>query len=143
MRPAPSQAFGTPNVVHFGIVLFLSTLIAAPWESLIVVSILWGIVGFGGVIYAIIVGIRMRSQTAYHPVVEDWLSHFLLPLTAYILLTVSAGTVFLFPRPSLFLVGAASLLLLFIGIHNAWDTVTYQVYTRKRKQREKEGTNAP
>jgi hypothetical protein len=29
------------------------------------------------------------------------------------------------PAPALFAVGAISLLLLFIGIHNAWDTVTY------------------
>jgi hypothetical protein len=29
------------------------------------------------------------------------------------------------PSHSLFFVAGASLLLLFIGIHNAWDTVTY------------------
>ena len=27
-------------------------------------------------------------------------------------------------RPALFVVGAATLLLLFVGIHNAWDAVT-------------------
>jgi hypothetical protein len=27
--------------------------------------------------------------------------------------------------------GAAALLLLFIGIHNAWDTVTYHVFVKK------------
>jgi hypothetical protein len=31
------------------------------------------------------------------------------------------------PTTSLFGIGAATLLLLFIGIHNAWDTVTYIV----------------
>jgi len=30
-------------------------------------------------------------------------------------------------RPALFLVAAAALLLLFIGIHNGWDAVTYHV----------------
>jgi hypothetical protein len=29
------------------------------------------------------------------------------------------------PTPALFSVGASSLLLLAIGIHNSWDTVTY------------------
>ncbi len=29
------------------------------------------------------------------------------------------------PRRVLFVVGATAVLLLFIGIHNAWDTVTY------------------
>jgi hypothetical protein len=30
-----------------------------------------------------------------------------------------------YPRRMLFLVGAMALMLLFTGIHNAWDTVTY------------------
>jgi hypothetical protein len=39
-------------------------------------------------------------------------------------------------RPALFVVGAASLLLLFIGIHNAWDTVTHLVFFPKQGERE-------
>jgi len=30
-------------------------------------------------------------------------------------------------------IGAAALLLLFIGIHNAWDTVTYLTVDLRRK----------
>jgi hypothetical protein len=37
-------------------------------------------------------------------------------------------------RPALFVVGAATLLLLFVGIHNAWDVVTYHVLVKKREQ---------
>jgi hypothetical protein len=33
-------------------------------------------------------------------------------------------------RPALFLVGTAALVLLFIGIHNAWDAVTYHILSR-------------
>jgi hypothetical protein len=32
--------------------------------------------------------------------------------------------------PALFVIGATALLLLFIGIHNAWDTVTYVAVER-------------
>ena len=32
---------------------------------------------------------------------------------------------------ALFAIGAAALLLLFIGIHNAWDGVTYHVFVKK------------
>jgi hypothetical protein len=35
-------------------------------------------------------------------------------------------------------VGAATLLLLFVGIHNAWDAVTYLVLVKKREQPEAE-----
>jgi hypothetical protein len=31
----------------------------------------------------------------------------------------------------LFAVGAAALLLLFVGIHNAWDAVTYHVFVNR------------
>jgi len=34
------------------------------------------------------------------------------------------------PTTSLFGIGAATLLLLLIGIHNAWDTVTWMAFQR-------------
>jgi hypothetical protein len=37
-----------------------------------------------------------------------------------------------------FVVAAATLLLLFVGIHNAWDAVTYHVFTRTAEQPEDE-----
>ena len=52
------------------------------------------------------------------------------------MLVVSAGVAYSHPRSALFLVGAAALLLLFIGIHNAWDTVTYHVFVKRHEQRE-------
>jgi len=130
------DAFGTPNVVHFGVVLLLSALVSAPWQSLTIAAILWGFIGLCGVAYAFIVIRRVRSQTTYQPVFEDWLFHVLLPLTAYAMLAGSACAAYSHPRPALFVVGAAALLLLFIGIHNAWDTVTYYVFVRKREQKE-------
>jgi hypothetical protein len=35
------------------------------------------------------------------------------------------------------IVGATALLLLFIGIHNAWDGVTYHVFARERLEDER------
>jgi hypothetical protein len=37
-------------------------------------------------------------------------------------------------REALFGVGGAVLLLLFIGIHNAWDAVTYHVFVKNHRQ---------
>jgi hypothetical protein len=54
------------------------------------------------------------------------------------MLAGSAYVVHSHARPALFVVGAATLLLLFVGIHNAWDTVTYHVFVKKREQREAE-----
>jgi len=124
-------AFSTPSVVHFAVVLLLSAIISAPWHTISAVGVVWGLMGLSGIVYAIIVARRMRLQTAYRPVFEDWLFHALLPLAAYVILAVSAYVAQSHARPALFLVAVATLLLLFIGIHNAWDAVTYHVFVRR------------
>ena len=129
-----SSAFATPTIVHFGAVLLLSAVVSAPWHGIVAVAILWGLMGLLGVIYEIIVVRRMRAQTAYSPEFEDQLFHVLLPFLAYIMLAASAIGALLNAGGVLFGVGAAALLLLFIGIHNAWDAVTYQVFIKKREQ---------
>ena len=127
------SAFATPSVVHFGLVLLLSAIASAPWDEITVVAVLWGLLGLGGVTYVVIAARRMRKQSAYRPVFEDWLFHVLLPFAAYAALAVSAFTAPYYARPALFLVGASALVLLSIGIHNPWDAVTYQVFVRSRK----------
>ena len=82
---------------------------------------------------------RMRRQSAYAPQFEDWLFHVLLPFMAYGTLAASAYLALRHAHPAMFGVGAAALLLLFIGIHNAWDAVTYHVFVKKQREREGEG----
>jgi ABC-type transport system involved in multi-copper enzyme maturation permease subunit len=125
-------AFATPTIVHFGAALLLSAVLRAPWQAITLAAALWGLMGLGGVAYAVIVARRMRVQTVYHPEFEDWLFHVLLPLAAYATLALSAFAASSHLREALFGVGAAALLLLFIGIHNAWDAVTYHVFVNKR-----------
>ena len=120
-------AFGSPTIVHFGSALFLSALLHAPWQTITVAAALWGILGFGGVAYTTIVSRRMRRQIAYVPQFEDWLFHVLLPLAAYAILAMSSFAAPSRTRTTLFWVGGAALMLLFIGIHNAWDNVAYHV----------------
>ena len=122
-------AYGTPNVVHFCVVLLVSALLAAPWESLHVAGVALVIIGVAGVAYAAIILRRMirraHLQNSYTPLLEDWLWFGLFPFTAYIALVVAALIFLADPAVALFIVGAALLLLLFIGIHNAWDTITF------------------
>jgi hypothetical protein len=94
-------------------------------------AVLWGLVGFCGFVYAVIVLWRMRRQGAYEPEFEDWLFHIALPMAAYAALTVSAFVTVFLTHEALFAVGAAALLLLFVGIHNAWDAVFYHVFSSK------------
>jgi D-alanyl-lipoteichoic acid acyltransferase DltB (MBOAT superfamily) len=118
-------AFGTPTVVHFCLVLLVAAILSAPWQALWHAGLLLGLTGLGGVTYIVIVVRRARCQTDYQPVLEDWLWHTVLPLVSYTTLLVAAMVLPGNPVPALFGTGAVTVLLLFIGIHNAWDTVTY------------------
>ena len=86
----------------------------------------------------VIVARRLRVQTAYEPVFEDWLFHVVLPFSSYAALGVSACAAYYHPGAAMFFIGGAVLLLLFIGIHNAWDAITYHVFVRRREQLEAE-----
>jgi hypothetical protein len=125
------DAFATPTVVHFGAVLLLSATASAPWHGLTNPAILWGVLGLIGIVYEIVVARRMRVQIIYTPQLEEWLFHVLLPFAAYATLAASAYAIRSSPSIAMFGVGAAALLLLFIGIHNAWDAVTYHIFVNK------------
>ena len=127
-----TAAFSTPTVVHFASVFFMSAIMLAPWHAITPVAALWGLVGVGGAWYTGIVVRRMRSQAAYEPEFEDWLCHAILPLVAYAVLAITALAATSNMREALFGVGAAALLLLFCGIHNAWDAVAYFVLVHMR-----------
>jgi len=71
------------------------------------------------------------------------LFHALLPLASYVALAVSVCVAHSHERLALFIVATAALLLLFIGIHNAWDAVTYHVFVRKQGQLKSEPTGKP
>ncbi len=120
-------AFATPTIVHFSAVLLLSALLRAPWGTISMPAALWGLMGLVGVVYVAIVAGRMRRQSSYRPAAEDWIFHVLLPCATYALLLASALAARTHAREAMFGVGAAALLLLFTGIHNAWDAVAYHV----------------
>lgn len=131
-----SKAFATPSVVHLCAVLFLSAVITAPWSGIRALSVVWGLTGAGGLVYTAIVTGHLRVQNSYKPVFEDWMFHVLLPFAAYAAVLGSAGLGYYHQRAGMFLVGGGALLLLFIGIHNAWDAVTYHIFVRRRQKPE-------
>jgi hypothetical protein len=130
-RPTPDSlsAFATPTVVHLAGALLVSAVMSAPWPSLFPPSVALAMCGLGGLAYGAIVIHRARRQTFYQPVWEDWLWYGILPGSVYAALALAA--VFLRTTTQLaeFVIGASALVLLLIGIHNAWDSVTHIVVT--------------
>jgi hypothetical protein len=135
--PRQVDAFGTPTVVHFSGVLMQSAILSAPWPTLAGVRIALGLYGSAAVIYMVIVVRRAVRQTEYAPVFEDWLFHAALPLAGYLSIAAAAAWLPRHPEPLLFVVGGAAVLLMFVAIHNAWDTVTFIVVAQSdRRHRE-------
>jgi hypothetical protein len=127
-------AFGTPTVVHFCVALIVSATLSAPWHSLTRVAAALAVCGVSGVTYTFIVARRARRQNTYQPVFEDWLWHTVLPLGAYAALLLAAIVLPGNAERSLFVVAAAVLSLVLIGIHNSWDTVTYLALSQHEGQ---------
>src|SRR4051812_15543985 len=78
------RAFGTPTVVHFCAVLFISAVLSAPWHSLIGPGLVLNACGVAGIMYAIMVIRHARRQTGYLPDAEDWFWYSALPLAGYV-----------------------------------------------------------
>ena len=66
-----------------------------------------------------------RRQRVYRPVLSDWIWHVAMPCVAYASLMAAALALRWSPGLALDVVGAGSLLLLFIGIRNAWDAAVW------------------
>ncbi|GCE23936.1 hypothetical protein [Dictyobacter kobayashii] len=129
-------AYATPTVVHFCAALLIAAILSAPWPELWNAGLLLGICGLAGVIYIIVIIQRARRQTNYQPVLEDWLWHMIFPFISYAALVFGAVALLNYATLALFVIGAATILFLFIGIHNSWDTVTYVTLARSRPENE-------
>ena len=129
------SAFGSPNVVHFCAALLVSAIFSAPWHGLGPPGVAVAVAGVCGFVYSIAVLRRALRQRDYRPVVEDWIWHAALPLVAYAALVHAGIQLSRVSAGALFIVGGSALLLVFIGIHNAWDTVTYVTLERARERK--------
>jgi hypothetical protein len=138
-----TAAFGTPTVVHFTLALLLSAVLCAPWPGYGGLRATLGVLGAGAFVYAAVVMRRARRQQSYVPVLEDWVWHILLPAAAYAAILLAALLLGRSATGSLFVIAAATLLLLCIGIHNAWDTVTYLTFSALRATASSAGEAAP
>ena len=129
------SAFGSPNVVHFCAALLVSAIFSAPWHGLGPPGIAVALCGAGGFVYSVAVLRRALRQRDYKPVLEDWTWHAALPMLGYAGLVHAGLRLSRVSSDALYIVGGATLLLVFVGIHNAWDTVTYVTLQRAREHK--------
>ena len=129
-----SDVFATPTVVHFCAAFLIAAILSVPRQTPASLAACLAAEGLAGIIYAIIVMLRFGKEMHYKPVLEDRIWHIVFPSVAYVALFTSGIATYQHEVGALYVVAAAALLLLLIGIHNAWDAA---VYIAIRKQRER------
>ena len=121
------RSFATPTVVHFCAVLLVAALARVPWPIAILATGAAGATGVAGLGYMCAIVMRMRRQNDYAMDIEDRLFHVVVPFVGYSVLVASAIVALAHFELALFGMGLAALILLFDGIHNAWDAIAWQV----------------
>ena len=120
-----TSIFSSPTVVHFCAAFFNSVIFAAPWRVPAFAGILIGLAGLFGAAFAVQTGFRARKLENYSADTSDWMWFIVLPFVAYLTLCVAGFALATHPSGASYAIGGATILLIFIGIHNAWDVVTY------------------
>jgi len=128
------RAFGTPTVVHFCAVLLLAGFMTTPGQSTGSLRACFLAEGIAGLAYVASVMRHTRRQTSYTPVFEDWLWHGILPAVAYLAILISAVVLRAAPNDALYTAEGTALLLLFTGIHNAWDSAVWMATSRSKPE---------
>jgi hypothetical protein len=132
-HPAGLQGYITPTIVHFGTVFAFAAYMSVPRQTILSLSAGLAIGGGAATVYAMVIANNVRRfSTQYAPVLEDWVWHVILPTFDYATLLAMAFLIWYRTQLALYIVAAGLTLLLFIGIHNAFD-VAVSVAARKQK----------
>lgn len=132
------RVFITPTAVHFGSALWLAALMSIPGQTAITLRLLLGATGLAGLTYcAIVLNLMLARSLGYRPFVSDWIWSVVLPVAAYLALAIAGFVMPYRPAPCVYTVGGVALLLLFIGIHNAWDVVVW-ITTERHAHRDRQ-----
>lgn len=132
VTPAGLGTFVTPTIVHFGSVLAMAAFLTMPHQRLASLSAAFGVAGVAGLMYSGFIATGMlRLRSDYTPVREDWIWNAILPALVYGGFLILSFLVWRRPAQSLFAVAALSLLMLFIGIHNAWDLAVWMTMKKR------------
>jgi hypothetical protein len=119
------RAFGSPTVLHFGAVLLVAAIMCIPRQTPSSLVVCVAVTGLAGLVISGRVLLLARRQSVYRPVLSDWIWHVTMPCLAYASLVAAAGVLLRSPGVALDVVAGGSLLLLFIGIRNAWDSAVW------------------
>ena len=143
IRMTGLRAFISPTVIHFCSALLLSALLNVPGQTSYGYGWVLAAIGIWGVLYTANTArhVRRLSRGDYIAVTEDWIWNVLLPLACYGALLTAGTLASAHVALALYITAAVTLLLLFIGIHNAWDIAVW--FTAERPSVQNDPTKLP
>ena len=143
VRLSALRTFITPVVMHFGSALWISALLCIPGHTAVSLSACVTVSGAILAAYGVATTYRMyRGRREYRPVFEDWLWNAVLPTLCYLALLLAGVWALRHAAAALYLIGAAALTMLFIGIHNAWDLAVWITVERPAVQAQHKADSA-
>ena len=119
------DAYATPTILHFCAVLLLAAFVTMPRQTAASLRACVLACAVTGLAYAVRAVLQARRQQHYKPVLSDWIWHGVLPVAAYAGMLAGGIVLRRSPGAALYVVAATALLLLYIGIHNAWDAAVW------------------
>jgi hypothetical protein len=132
------NTFITPTIVHFGTVLGLAAFMCVPRLTALGLALLLGAAGIAGLVYVGVIAANIHHKLGdYVAVREDWFWNVVLPGVAY---GVLCATALLIEQGraeiAVYGVALASVGLLYIGIHNAWDIAIWMSLKKQDDSKE-------
>ena len=118
------EAFATPTLVAFSTVLVLSALATVPKHSETSLGVSLVLSGIAGAIYTCYNTRQVQREDGY-TYMSDWAWRHVAPGLDYVALFVAGIVVWIDDALALYMLGAAAMVMLFIGVHNAWDTAVW------------------
>jgi hypothetical protein len=123
-RSLGMRGFISPTTVHLASVLVGSAILAVPRVHPWAVAFLLGFGGLLGTIYGVVVTARIWGMKL---AIEDRLFYALLPVLAYAAMLAASIMVVLQIDDPLYVLASSLVLLLVIGIRNAWDMASFLI----------------
>ncbi len=122
------RAFVTPTVVFFASVLVIAAFLTAPWRRVEPIAAGVGAGSLGELVYLLVIRGHRQWQSNLDRL--DWFWYVGMPIATYALGVAAAATLLVRPVVGLEVVGGMLVLLLVIGIRNAWDLVVWTTQQR-------------
>jgi len=122
--------FLTPTVIHMATVVIGCALVVVPSLERISFVVIFGLGGLIGLIYSGRIGLSVKRRREIDA--EDRIWYAALPVLGYAAIAAAAFMVLRRLPGALEVLAAALILLLIVGIRNAWDMILFFVMHARR-----------